>query len=599
VSYCPSVFQAKRFNTREVFIGNVAIGADHPIRIQSMTTFDAGDVRANVEQILQLQEAGCDIVRLAIQGKKQILGLEKIKADLQRRGCFLPLVADVHFSPESALLAADIADKVRINPGNFLKILPEESPHERIEEKLLPLIRKCQKRKISLRLGSNSGSLSERILYLYGNTPKGMVFSAIEYAEVCRKFGFHDLVFSMKASNPLTTIAAYRLLVAEMIQRGWSYPIHLGVTEAGEGEEGRIKSSVGIGSLLLDGIGDTIRVSLTESPLNEMPLAKILIKMSVEKRGRGIVFFEESHRKPLEVLPRKGAQLFLKLKGRDLLKNGVFSSIIEEIDEKSLDGIYLDDYLDFSPIEPLLLELQRKKVQVVSTNPHPLCLPVVSVDLALLCKSSFALLLSSNEEEWKTLFSIRPEMIFFRPNCSPLHETRKFYHWLQEHRIEIPLFLDFPEEKVKKEEVSVYASSVMGALLCDGIGNGVLLPFTDSARESCLFGLRLLQACRIRMSRTEFISCPGCGRTLFDIQSLVRELKGALTQFPGVKIAVMGCIVNGPGEMEDADFGVVGARGGKVDLYMEKKCVEKNIRPEEIKTRLIALIRKQAASRGG
>lgn len=587
MSYSPSIFQTKRFSTKEVFIGNVGIGAHHPIRIQSMTTFDASNVAANVEQILQLEEAGCEIVRLAIQGEKQIRGLERIKEALQKRSSCIPLVADVHFSPESALLAAEVADKVRINPGNFLKIRPIDPVFERIEEKLLPLIRKCQKRKIPLRLGANSGSLSERMLYLYGNTPKGMVFSALEYAEICRKFDFHDLVFSMKASNPLSTIAAYRLLVAEMIQRGWNYPVHLGVTEAGEGDEGRIKSAVGIGSLLLDGIGDTIRVSLTESPVNEIPPAKILVQMASEKEGRGISPFEESYRKPLQVSLKKGALLFLKLSACDLLKKDSFSSIGSGLSDMGLDGIYLEETSETAPIEPLLLGLQKRKVLIVCNKRSPNTLPLLAADSAVSYKNPFALLLSSDEEEWKCLLTLRPEIIFFRPKKSPLHETRKFHNWLQEHRVDSPFLLDFPEEKER-----IYSSAEMGSLLCDGIGDGILLSCREGVKESSLFGLRLFQACRLRMSQTEFISCPGCGRTLFDIQSTVQELKAALPPFPGIKIAVMGCIVNGPGEMEDADFGVVGAANGSVDLYVEKKCVEKNVHPTEIKERLISLIRK-------
>jgi (E)-4-hydroxy-3-methylbut-2-enyl-diphosphate synthase len=589
VSYCSSIFQTKRFQTREVLIGKVAMGAHHPIRIQSMTTFDASNLSDNLEQILQLQEEGCEIVRLAIQGKKQALGMEILKGELEKRKCFMPLVADVHFLPEAALWVADFADKIRINPGNFVKEATEDSFEERAEEQLFPLIQKCQKRKIPLRLGSNSGSLSKRILYKYGNTPKGLVFSALEYADICRNHGYHELVFSMKASNPLTTITAYRLLVSEMIHRGWNYPIHLGVTEAGEGEEGRIKSSVGIGSLLLDGIGDTIRVSLTENPVKEIAVAKTLCKMAKETEGKGVAFVQEKEQSPLQFVPRKEALLFLKINDLNLPNKEFLSSIGCEEQTKglsSVDGLYFN--CDLTNREELLNELKKKNLLLVGPK-HPLCLPLYPPKEALFAKEPFVLSLSS-EDEWDVLFSCRPKMIFFQPKSSPLHESRKFFHWLQEKGIDLPFLLDIEEQN------KIVLSSQMGSLLCDGIGFGVLLSSNQEISEARLFGLSLFQACRLRMSQTEFVSCPGCGRTLFDLQSLVQDLKANLPKVPGLKIAIMGCVVNGLGEMEDAEFGVVGSANGFLDLYVDQKLWEKNLSSDQIKERLHALIKAREKS---
>ncbi len=595
MDYCPSVFQTKRFVTREVVIGRVAIGASHPIRIQSMTTYDACNTDANVEQILELVEAKCEIVRLAIQGKKQVEGMEKIKNELVKRGCYIPLVADVHFFPQAALWVAEVADKVRINPGNFATVLQEKDVSSdfalaEIERKLEPLILKCRKRKVPIRLGANSGSLSERILYLYGNTPEGMVFSALEYAEICRKLDFHDLVFSMKASNSLSTIAAYRLLVYEMMRRGWNYPIHLGVTEAGEGLEGRMKSAVGIGSLLQDGIGDTIRVSLTENPVQEILSARTLSAMAEEKRGQGIAPFAEEFRRPLQISSKKGALLFVKTAAHDLLEKDFFSSIGCQQKQMPIDGLYLETIPDLEKIRPILSELQKKKITVASRTEDPLCIRVCTAAEAPVAKEPFCLLLPSNESEWEVLLKVRPSMIFFQPKHYSLHEARKFYNWLHTHRIETPFLLDFPVQK-KRESREIYLAAEMGSLLCDGIGDGIVLSIGETLHDSRTFGLCLLQACRRRLSQTEFISCPGCGRTLFDLQNIAREVKNNFSQFPGIKIAIMGCVVNGPGEMEDADFGVVGSGLHCVDLYAQKKCIAKNISCAEITPRLTALIK--------
>lgn len=452
-----------RWKTRVVKVGGVNIGGENPVRIQSMTTSNTRDVKATVDQILKLQDVGCEIVRMTVQGKKEAEACGEIKNELIRLGCDMPLVADIHFYPPAAMVVADFVDKIRINPGNFVdtraifkKIVYTDEIYAKevlkIEEEFLPLIEKCKNRGVAIRIGTNHGSLSDRIMNRYGDTPFGMVESAFEFARVCRKYDYHNFLFSMKASNPLVMIHAYRLLVAEMVKIGWNYPLHLGVTEAGNGEDGRIKSAVGIGSLLLDGLGDTIRVSLTEDPWAEIDPCKRIIKFAKERSKLRLPQVDT-------LIPR-------------LLKEG-----------------------------------------------------------SIILKAKY---------------------------------------------------------DVSAEDLVIHASMELGAKLIDGLGNGVSI---DSQYKSEEFERNLLQACRLISFKTDFIACPGCGRTLFDLQSVTNRIKEKTGHLPDVKIAIMGCIVNGPGEMADADFGYVGSRPGKIDLYVGKTCVEKNIDFIDAETKLINLIK--------
>ena len=452
-----------RWKTRVVNVGKVGIGGENPVRIQSMTTSDTRDVKATVDQVLRLEDAGCEIVRITVQGKKEAEACEKIKNELIGHNCNIPLVADIHFYPPAAMLVADFVDKIRINPGNFAdtraifkKIEYTDSLYSnellKIEEKFSPLVEKCKKRGIAIRIGTNHGSLSDRIMNRYGDTSYGMVESAFEFARVCRKLDYHNFLFSMKASNPLVMIHANRLLVAEMVKIGWNYPLHLGVTEAGNGEDGRIKSAVGIGSLLLDGLGDTIRVSLTEDPWAEIDPCKRIIKFAKERS-------------------------------------------------------------------------KLRLPQIDTLMPSPL-------------------------KEGSVILKAKYD--------------------------------------VSAEDLVILASMELGSQLINGLANGVEI---DSHHKSKDFELNLLQACRIINFKTDFIACPGCGRTLFDLQSVTNRIKEKTGHLPGVKIAIMGCIVNGPGEMADADFGFVGSRPGKIDLYVGKTCVEKNIDFIDAETKLINLIK--------
>lgn len=515
--YCESVFRTKRFATREVKVGNVGIGGDNPIRVQSMTTTNTRDIEATVEQIIRLADEGCEIARVTVQGKKEAEACEGIKNRLIQKGYTIPLVADIHFYPPAALLVAEFADKVRVNPGNFVdrrasfKIIEyDDAAYDRellkIEEGFSPLVEKCKRLKRAIRIGTNHGSLSDRIMNRYGDSPGGMVESALEFARVCRKLDFHDFCFSMKASNPVVMIHAYRLLVAEMIELGWDYPLHLGVTEAGEGEDGRLKSAAGIGALLLDGIGDTIRVSLTEDPIQEIEPCKQLVRFAEEMNGRGVEPFEETFRN------------------------------FENLD--------------------------KRIVQYTSPFNEKGTVVVKGKDQYTIDQKPFEL----------------DQCILFKPKLSPLHETRAFVEKLRREGNDLPLIIELEEED------TIRAGSVFGAILCDGLAEGVCVTGET-------FGLNILQAARMRMSKTDFISCPGCGRTLFDLREVSKRIRDKTAHLPGVKIAIMGCIVNGPGEMADADFGYVGSRPGKIDLYVGKECVEKNIEFEDADLRLIELIK--------
>jgi (E)-4-hydroxy-3-methylbut-2-enyl-diphosphate synthase len=558
--YCESIFRTARWPTREVKIGNVGVGGSNPIRIQSMTTSNTRDVDATIDQIMRLADAGCEIARVTVQGKKEAESCEGIKNGLLRRGYTIPLVADVHFYPPAALLAAEFVDKVRINPGNFVDpraqfktIEYDDAAYareiEKIEEKMAPLIEKCKKLKRSLRIGTNHGSLSDRIMNRFGDTPRGMVESAIEFARVCRKFDYHDLIFSMKASNPGIMIEAYRLLVSEMMRLNWDYPLHLGVTEAGAGEDGRIKSAMGIGALLLDGLGDTIRVSLTEDPWCEIDPCRRLIQFYEERQGRGIEPFEEKHRFRPRAAPNplhpQGAVVMKATPNDCHLKPG----------EEMPDAIWFD-----VPHPP-----SCNGVRILGPSTSTTSAPV-----------------------WPLKASL-PPFILFQPKQSPLHETRRFVDDLKERGIDTPVILCL-SYNCSLDDLMIRAAAEAGALLCDHLVDGICLISPASFEERRQLSFSILQSARMRMSRTEFISCPGCGRTLYDLQSVARQIRERTGHLKGVKIAIMGCIVNGPGEMADADFGYVGSRPGKIDLYVGKKCVEKEIDMADAVEKLVQLI---------
>lgn len=642
--YCEATDKTVRRPTREVMVGCVGVGGKNPVRIQSMTTSNTRDVDATVEQIIRLADVGCEIARVTVQGMKEAEACEHIKNNLVKKGYNIPLVADIHFFPPAAMKVADYADKVRINPGNYVdkrasfKVIEYDDASyaeeiERIEEKFTPLVEKCKRLKRAMRIGTNHGSLSDRIMNRYGDTPQGMLESALEFARVCRKLDYHDFMFSMKSSNPQVMIQAYRLLVAEMYRLDWDYPLHLGVTEAGQGEDGRIKSAMGIGALLLDGIGDTIRVSLTEDAWCEIDPCRRLVQFAeaYEALPAGPRFIEE--RRSIEQLQRRTVSLprnvgmhrdgtvIVSVKDRDFapslfkqlgcdLKAGQLKLTVS-----SADSIALAAQPKDSAAGQELEKLQQAGVGVFYTNETVGAqlngMPIYSLSSARQAwqqqvkKERFALKLATKDtwpaavrvadepaEQWTILEELQPAVIILSPVKNRLHTVRRFFDWLKKTAITAPVILNFAYQ-CSKEDFVIQAATECGALLCDGLGEGLWLegPHEIDFLRNLSFGI--LQAARMRTFKTDFISCPSCGRTLFDLQDVTKRIKARTAHLPGVKIAIMGCIVNGPGEMADADFGYVGSKPGKIDLYIGKQCVEKDISFAEADDRLIALIKQQ------
>lgn len=638
MKYCEAIYQSLRRHTRVVMVGDVGVGGNNPIRTQSMTTSSTRDIEATIDQAVRLADAGCEIVRVTVQGMKEADACEGIKNGLLKRGYNTPLVADIHFYPPAAMRVIDFVDKVRINPGNFVdkrasfKLIEYDDLSYaqellKIEEKFTPLVEKCKHLKRAMRIGTNHGSLSDRIMNRYGDTPAGMVESALEFARICRKLDYHDIIFSMKASNPQVMIQAYRLLTAAMYQLGWDYPLHLGVTEAGEGEDGRIKSAMGIGTLLLDGIGDTIRVSLTEDPWQEIDPCKRLIRLAKEQEGKGSAPFVEHHR-PIDQIQKRSLHFDSKV---PLHRNGtVFLTVPQQevkaadfyhqigcdgsfgrpkLKSMTADNLVLKEFNIDKEATRLLQHVREIGVGIFSHNPGVPSIAIVSLSEALQARQwqakteRFALhpfqaqtmplviqIKDETEKEWNELIQLKPALIILSPLKNRLHYCRSFFEWIHEHKIDTPVILHFNYE-CSQEDVTLLSSMECGALLCDGLGDGVWIegPYPLNFLRQLSFSI--LQAARMRMSKTDFISCPSCGRTLFDLQDVTKRIQKRTSHLPGVKIAIMGCIVNGPGEMADADFGYVGSKPGKIDLYVGKECVEKDIDFSEADDRLIALIK--------
>jgi (E)-4-hydroxy-3-methylbut-2-enyl-diphosphate synthase len=632
MKYCEAIYQSKRRPTREVMVGNVGVGGNNPVRIQSMTTSNTRDVEATIQQIIRLADSGCEIARMTVQGMKEADACEQIKNGLVQRGYHIPLVADIHFYPPAAMRVVDFVEKVRINPGNFVdkrasfKLIEYDDESyakelEKIEEKFTPLVDKCKRLKRSMRIGANHGSLSDRIMNRYGDTPAGMVESALEFARICRKNDYHDFIFSMKASNPQVMIQAYRLLAAAMYELEWDYPLHLGVTEAGEGEDGRVKSAMGIGTLLLDGLGDTIRVSLTEDPWLEIDPCRRLIRLAKEYEGKGVAPFVEHYRQ-IEKIERRSVSLPKNISmHRDgsvfvsadpqLIKDPHFYRYIgcegsfgkPKLKTLTADSIVLKEAVPHGEMAQKLQILKDLGVVVLSE------LDVQTIQQALQnCQAQnmvdrFTLRFLETDQKpkivqvsdeplsaWKDLLDIKPDLILLAPKENRVQACRQFFDWLRSQEMAIPVILHF-SYTCSKEDLVLLASLECGALLCDGLGEGLWLEGPYEAEFLRNLSFSILQAARMRMSKTDFISCPSCGRTLFDLQDVTRRIRSRTDHLPGVKIAIMGCIVNGPGEMADADFGYVGSKPGKIDLYVGKECVERDIDFSEADDRLIELIK--------
>jgi len=571
-TYCASPYHYRRRATREVTVGKVGIGGKNPIRLQSMITCDTMDTAASVKQTLDLVKVGCEIVRITAPTVKDAANLEKIKKELKAAECDVPIVADIHFKPDAAMEAAQWVEKVRINPGNFAdkkKFAVREYTDDqyseelaRIEETFVPLVKLCTQRKIAIRIGTNHGSLSDRIMNRYGDTPHGMVESALEFARIARKQNFHNFLFSMKSSNPKVMIEAYRLLTVALEKEGadWNYPLHLGVTEAGDGEDGRIKSAIGIGSLLLDGLGDTIRVSLTEDSVHEIPVGRALVKY-LEERANGS-FASESGLSydPFSFNKRVTTRVVVggvKI-GADEPPRVMVSAKVEEALRPRL-----------AQLGDLAPELIHEKSDVVEVDPRN------DSEVKALTERQDAVLVTVKDGLDLNLVSATRLLAARIPARHPI------------------LLKDtlFPDRSEGGLIGLIRASVHLGALLCDGIGDAILVR-GEPAPGACLrLGFNILQAAGSRIFKTDYVACPSCGRTLFDLQSTTAKIKAATLHLKGVKIAVMGCIVNGPGEMADADFGYVGGAPGKINLYVGKTPVKFNIPEVEAVDRLKDLIR--------
>ncbi len=613
MKYCEFVYKTLRRKTREVMVGSVGVGGNNPVRIQSMTTSSTRDVEATLEQIMRLADSGCEIARVTVQGMKEANACEEIKNGLLQRGYEIPLVADIHFYPPAAMKVCEFVDKVRINPGNFadrratFKVLEYDDVSyakeiERIEEKFTPLVLKCKKLKRAMRIGTNHGSLSDRIMNRFGDTPKGMVESTLEYARICRQNNYHDFMFSMKSSNPQVMIQAYRLLAARMYELEWDYPLHLGVTEAGEGEDGRVKSAIGIGSLLLDGLGDTIRVSLTEDPWHEIDPCSQLIRFAEIYQGKGIPPFEEKHRDIMQIVRRPvdlPKHVSMQRDGTVILKMSCGAandpSFYEKIGCSVAQGKpkltpMSADNLIFDQTPETAKDLKEAGVgilQPVSIREHELRRFAPQLGEGF---RDVIYVEKDDKNQWQSLKTIKPAMILLRPIENRLHVCRKFFDWLQDSDLRIPVILNFSYDCLK-EDLIIRSAAECGSFFCDGLGDGLCLEGPYDPAFLRLLSFNILQSARMRMIKTDFISCPSCGRTLFNLQDVTKRIRKRTAHLPGVKIAIMGCIVNGPGEMADADFGYVGSKPEKIDLYVGKTCVERNIDFEDADDRLVDLIK--------
>lgn len=558
--FCNSYIQFSRRKTSTAECGGVKIGSSTPIVVQSMCTTSTLDTESSVSQIIRIKESGADIVRLTAQGISEAENLKIIKEHLISRGCNVPLVADIHFNPNAAKIAARNVEKVRINPGNFVdkratftnyEYTEEEwnTEKKRLKTKLFELLDICVENKTAIRIGVNHGSLSDRIMSKYGDTAKGMTASAIEMLEMCEEYGFKNVVISMKSSNTHTMVHAYRMLCGEMLKRGMDYPLHLGVTEAGEGNDGRIRSAVGIGALMSDGIGDTIRVSLTEEPENEIPVAKKLVEyFSERENSRASAEFDETLYKYSEFTPRDRAAI-AGFGGNNDFKVILTTTLNTTFDELKPDYTVGENSLNISQIEPQKSPFLNIRCEDVNS------------DLIETLKQQSEKVIILTTDSKHLLGEIRSTVFNFKTAG-----------------INFPIIVKREYTDSNLEEFQLKVAADYGVLLIDSLCDSLWIEAQNiDPKDICETAFSTLQSSRVRVTKTEYISCPGCGRTLYSLQSTLKKIKEATSSFKGVKIAVMGCIVNGPGEMADADYGYVGSGVGTVTLYKGKEVVIKNI----------------------
>ena len=598
-------------------VGAVPMGGDNPIRIQSMTTTPTTDTEASVAQSKRIIEAGGEYVRLTTQGVREAENLKNINAALRAEGIMTPLVADVHFNPNVADVAALYAEKVRVNPGNYIDpartfkqidYTDDEYAAElkRLEERFVPFLNICRENHTAVRIGVNHGSLSDRIMSRYGDTPEGIVESCMEFLRICKKQDFNDVVISIKASNTVVMVRSMRLLVSEMDKEDMHYPLHLGVTEAGEGEDGRIKSAVGIGALLADGIGDTIRVSLSEEPEAEIPVARHLVDYVTRRAGHMMI--------PAEASP-KFDWLRPERRATDAVENigdtnvpVVIVSNFSENAEVSVNPDLTPDYIYVGENLPENRPANQKYIVDFSVwDGTPNTYPVFPYN-AIPFLSSYPLIpkflvmqYGVDAEEYVTCLMNHPEVIVVcvSHHQNRLGEQRALVHEMMRAGLRNPVVFcqAYRHSQEQKADFQLEAAADMGALMFDGLTDGIWLMNDGdlSVKDIAETSFGILQAARLRTTKTEYISCPGCGRTLYDLRSTIARIKEATAHLKGLKIGIMGCIVNGPGEMADADYGYVGAGRGKISLYRRKECVAKNIPEEEAVERLLQLINEDNA----
>ncbi len=630
--YCNSLVAYDRRKSVEVNIGWIPLGGNYPIRVQSMTTVDTMDTEGSIAQSIRMAEAGCEYIRITAPSIKEAENLRNIREGLRKRGYDVPLIADIHFTPNAAELAARIVEKVRINPGNYadkkkFEIIEYSDAQyqgelDRIREKFLPLVKICKEYGTAMRIGTNHGSLSDRIMSRYGDTPLGMVESALEFLRITHDEGYHNIVLSMKASNTQVMVQAYRLLVQKLEEEGFPpYPLHLGVTEAGEAEDGRIKSAVGIGTLLEDGLGDTVRVSLTEEPEFEAPVAATLINRYADRLPHNNIPeitespvdpFTYNRRSTTEVfnfghenVPRVIADLtHVKISDwKDLKAIGHF--YLPELDKWSMNDTGVDFiYTGNNPVDFMLpnglreimdyeiwLKHQERNnaYPMISANQLKEDLHPVLNFLELSTSESYDIL-----DDLKNISNI--VLLLKTNNRHAMADLRRVFFELVKRGINLPVVIRREYHDLSYDQLQLFASTDAGGLLIDGFGDGIMLTYAanntwDNVKMTNALAFGILQAARTRITKTEYISCPSCGRTLFDLQETTAMIRKRTDHLKGIKIGIMGCIVNGPGEMADADYGYVGSGKGKITLYKGKDVVKRSIPSEKALDELIEIIR--------
>jgi (E)-4-hydroxy-3-methylbut-2-enyl-diphosphate synthase len=581
-------FKYSRRPASEVKVGTVKLGSDYPVRVQSMANTDTNDIENSVAQCIRIVEAGADIVRFTTQGIREAESVKLIHNAIREKGYNTPLVADIHFNANAADVAARNVEKVRINPGNYIgsiKIGDNSdytdaefaAEYEKIRARFIPFLNICKENNTAIRIGVNHGSLSERMMNRYGDTPRGMVESCMEFLNICREEDFHDVVISMKTSNTVMMVQTVRLLVDEMEKADLHYPLHLGVTEAGDGEDGRIKSAIGIGGLLLDGIGDTIRVSLSEEPEAEIPVARLLVSYIGERAEAAAIQAVESTKYSRYEYIRRTTHAVGNIGGENVPvvfadKDGGFSTIPDYL---LVDNHVLSTNGDTYPvfeadyIQTLLSDssaIKFLKLEYADLTPELIGILNESTDIVVLLSTS-------------------------HPNG--VGEQRAFFHTLLNEGCTVPVVLCRSYAETDLQHLQIKAATDLGVLFIDGFGDGIFLENKGNigVEAVCSVAFGILQGSRVRITKTEYVSCPSCGRTMFNLQTVIARIKARTSHLKGLKIGIMGCIVNGPGEMADADYGYVGAGRGKVSLYKKKECVERNIPEDDAVDKLIELIK--------